>query len=404
MSQPGLVEATCPVCAHTVAAPFFDGGAQPLATLGWPASAAEAQGMARHPHDFVQCPRCTHVWNHSFRYDAVPYRDAPNRMFNNGAIWKGHLAESCELLVRRMPPNPVLVEIGCGEGHFLRALAVACGGEGRILGFDPSTHPETGQGFEFHARLFDPLADTPRFAPDAVVIRHVLEHLTDPAALLEKLAWGASQVDKPVWLFAESPCIDRVFATDRLADFFYEHVSHFTTDSFRTLMARAGDVFELAHGYDGEVVYALVRLGVPAAAQARAAEAQAFRRRSEASRREIGRQLDALAASGEATAIWGGTGKGAAFMHQFGVDAARFPLVVDSDPGKVGTHVPGAGQEIQFRDVLKTRPVKVLIIPTQWRAADIVKEMRAAGIAAERILIEHEGRLIDFERDPHPYR
>jgi hypothetical protein len=66
---------------------------------------------------------------------------------------------------------------------------------GAILGFDPSTHPETGQGFEFHTRPFDPLADTPRFAPDAVVIRHVLEHLTDPAALLEKLAWGASQVD-----------------------------------------------------------------------------------------------------------------------------------------------------------------------------------------------------------------
>jgi hypothetical protein len=189
-----------------------------------------------------------------------------------------------------------------------------------------------------------------------------------------------------------------------LADFFYEHVSHFTTDSFRTLMARAGDVFELAHGYDGEVVYALVRLGVPAAAQARAAEAQAFRRRSDESRREIGRQLDALAAGGEPTAIWGGTGKGAAFMHQLGVDAARFPLVVDSDPGRVGAHVPGAGQEIPFRDVLKTRPVKVLIIPTQRRAADIVKEMRAAGIAAERILIVHEGRLIDFERDPHPYR
>lgn len=401
---PALVAATCPVCAHSVAAPVFDGGDQPLATLGWPASAEEARAMPRHPHDFVQCPKCAHVWNRSFTYEAVPYRDNPNRMFNNGLIWQGHLAESCGLLVRRMPANPTLVEIGCGEGHFLRALARECGGEGRILGFDPSTHPETGHGFEFHARLFDPLEDVARYAPDAVVIRHVLEHLTDPATLLEQLAWGASQLDKPVWLFAESPCIDRVFPTGRLADFFYEHVSHFTTDSFRTLMMRAGDVFELAHGYDGEVVYALVRLGVPEAARERARAAERFARASAARREDIRRQIDALAASGSRVAVWGGTGKGAAFMHQFGVDAERFPLVVDSDAGKAGTHVPGLGQVIQFRDVLKAQTLDVLIIPTQWRAKDIIAEMEREGISAGAILVEHDGRLVDFRNDPHPYR
>lgn len=401
---PALVAAPCPVCAHSVAAPFFHGGDHPLATLGWPASPQAAREMDRLPHDFVQCPVCTHVSNRSFSYQQVPYRDNPNRMFNTGAIWKGHLAESSEVLVRRMPPDPTMVEIGCGEGHFLRALAEACGGQGRILGFDPSTHAETGHGVEFHPRLFDPLTDVARFAPDAVVIRHVLEHLTDPASLVEQLAWGASQLDKPVWLFVESPCIDRVFKTGRLADFYFEHVSHFTTDSFRTLLNRAGDVFELAHGYDGEVIYALVRLGVPAAAREHALAAQSFLAASQKSREAIRAQLDALVAEGGRVAIWGGTGKGAAFMQQFGVDADHFPLVVDSDAGKAGSFVPELGQLIQFRDVLKDAPVDVLIIPTQWRARDILLEMDAEGIRAGRILIEHDGRLIDFLADPHPYR
>ena len=356
------------------------------------------------PQDFVQCPKCAHVWNRSFRYDDVPYRHNPNRMFNSGLIWQGHLARSCQPLVRQMPEEPVLVEVGCGEGHFLRALAKACGGRGRILGFDPSTHPETGQGFEFHARLFDPLVDVTRYQPDAVIIRHVLEHLVNPAALIEQLAWGASQLDKPVWLFSESPCIDRVFSSKRLADFYYEHVSHFTTDSYRALMARAGDIFELAHGYDGEVVYSLVRLGVSDADRQRAKQALRFHDAAADSRKQIGEQLDALARSGKAIAIWGGTGKGAAFMQQFGADAERFPLVVDSDHGKVGTYVPGLGQLIQFRDVLKVRPAEIIIIPTQWRAADIAQEMEQEGITPNQILIEHDGRLVDYRRDPHPYR
>ncbi|HEY4698668.1 MAG TPA: class I SAM-dependent methyltransferase [Gallionella sp.] len=398
-----LLPTHCPICAHNIAVPFFNGGRQTLATLGWPKSAAEAQGMSRYPHDFVQCPACSHVWNRSFHYDAIPYQSNPNRMFNTGGFWKGHLAETRDRLLKHLPMNPTVVEIGCGEGHFVRGLAEARGGMGRFIGFDPNSSPETGLGVEFQARIFDPLVDMVIHAPDAVVIRHVLEHLTEPATLLEQLAWGATPLNKPCWLFAEVPCIDRVFETNRLADFFYEHVAHFTTESFRTLMSRAGEVVELAHGYDGEVVYALVRLGMPEVLQERAAATAAFSQRADISRATIRAQLDELATSGTKVAIWGGTGKAAAFIHQFGADAERFPLVVDSDPDKAGTFVPGTGQEIQFRDVLKNIVADVIIIPTQWRARDIVAEMEREGIRVRLVMIEHGGRLVDFHVAQHPY-
>ena len=115
------------------------------------------------------------------------------------------------------------------------------------------------------------------------------------------------------------------------------------------------------------------------------------------------RQLDALITSGKRVAIWGGTGKSAAFIHQHGADAERFPLVVDSDRAKVGTFVPGSGQEIRFRDALLTETVDVVVVPPQWRARDIVGEMAMAGIKVAEVLIEHEGRLIDFRHDAHPY-
>ncbi len=398
-----LVCTACPVCSGTLAVPFFDGGLQTLATLGWPTTAAEAKAMDRFPLNFVQCPACSHVWNRSFRYDAIPYQKNPNRMFNLGGSWKGYLAGTLEGILINLPENPTVIEIGCGEGHFIRGLARAWGGNGRFVGFDPNASAEAGCNVEFYDRLYEPLTDMPRFSPDALVVRHVLEHLTDPGAFLEQLAWGATNLNKACWLFAEVPCIDRVFDTDRLVDFFFEHASHFTTPSFRTLMCRAGEVVELAHGYGGEVVYARVKLGVGEMVQQRATAAGAFSRRAERSRHTIRSQLDELAASGLEVAIWGGTGKAAAFIHQFGADAGRFPLVVDSDPGKVGSFVPGSGQKIEYRDFLKGHTLDVLIIPTQWRSRDIVAEMEREGIRANQILIEHDGKLMDFYAGLHPY-
>jgi len=147
----------------------------------------------------------------------------------------------------------------------------------------------------------------------------------------------------------------------------------------------------------------LVRLGVPLHMRERARAANHFAERSVTSRATIAEQMNDLATSGKRVAIWGGTGKAAAFIHQFAADAVRFPLVVDSDHDKVGTFVPGTGQEIRFRDVLKSSAVDVVIIPTQWRARDILAEMEREGIRADFILIEHDGILIDFNRELHIY-
>lgn len=397
-----LVPSRCPVCGHHAAALFYDGGEQTLATLAWPQSRSEAEALPRHALHFVQCPDCSHVYNRAFEYAAIPYESKPNRMFNRGAIWKGHLADTRDLVLERLPANPTVVEIGFGDGHFLCGLAAAR--PGRYIGFDPSGAALSHPLVEFRQRLFEPLRDAVQLAPDAILIRHVLEHLTEPAALVEQLAWAVAGRSRPCWLFAEVPCIDRVFATRRLSDFFFEHYSHFTSESFRRLLERGGRVDELATGYDGEVLYAVVELRVPPDRLDRSVGALEFHAGAAATRMAIRDQLAALANTGRTVAIWGGTGKCAAFIHAFGADAERFPLVVDSDPEKAGTFVPGSGQRIQFRDAMKVAPADVVIIPTQWRARDIVAEMQRESISAGVVLIEHDGQLVDFHRDPHPYR
>jgi predicted O-linked N-acetylglucosamine transferase (SPINDLY family) len=400
-----LRTATCPACGHHVAVPFYDGGAQPLATVAWPRCAAEARAMKRLPLDFLRCVDCGHVYNCRFDYAEVPYSEKPNLMFNKGAIWTDHLRNIRDLILQRLPETPVVVEVGCGEGHVLRAVAERHPG-GRYIGFDPSNAINSGNGLiEGRRELFDPSRHLAELRPDLIISRHVLEHLMNPLAFVQAIAFAASWEDLETRLFIEVPCIDKVIRLGRTVDFFYEHNSNFTTKSLQRLLTRcASRVESVARGYNDEVVYGVAHFGRRENQVQSAIEAIAFAERSTRQQRTLRTDVDALAASGRRVAVWGGTGKAAAFINQFGLDAKRFPLVVDSDVEKAGTYVPGAGQEILYRDFLIQYPVDVILIATQWRAADIVAEIERCGISYRTILLEHEGRLVDYFAGAHPYR
>jgi protein O-GlcNAc transferase len=395
---------TCPACGYYAAVSFYDGGKQPLTTLAWPKSTEEAQAMKRLPLSFVRCIDCGHVYNTDFDYNEVPYSEKPNLMFNKGVIWSRHLAHVSDRILDYLPQNPVVVEIGCGSGHLLKALWEKRP-EGRYIGFDPNAAvDEVDEHIEVVQALFEPGIHLAEYRPDLIISRHVLEHLINPLGFVQSLAFAANWHGIETQLFIEVPCIDRVFAIGRSADFFYEHNSHFTTVSLIRMLTRAAIRLELVErGYNDEVVYAFARLGAKPEQMGFARESLAFRQQAMTAQETIFRQLDTLSKSGQSVAFWGGTGKGAAFINRYNVDNIRFPLVVDSDADKLGTYVPGTGQAIRFPDILREQPVAVIIITTQWRACDILLEIEQRGIPYEMILLEHEGRLVNYFTEPHPY-
>ena len=394
---------TCPACGHHVAVPFIDPETQPLATVAWPKSTDEAKSMTPLPLTFVRCVSCGHVYNADFTYENVPYSEKPNLMFNRGSGWGKHIERVCNLIVDYLPPNPTIVEIGCGEGHLLRALASKID-NARLIGFDPNASMITDGLFEGRAELFVPDVHVETYEPDLIISRHVLEHLVNPLGFLQSIEFAAAMHGIQTRVFIEVPCIDRVFESGRIVDFYYEHNSHFTTESFTRMLHRTSESIELlVHSYNREVITGLVRVGVNPQAAVFAKDANLFRENAAMAKITIRQQLADLHASGKTVAFWGGTGKGAAFINYYGVDADRFPVVVDSDTDKLGTFVPGTGQAIEFRDHLIDHPAQVLVIPMQWRVRDVLSEIESAGISYETILIEHQGKLIDFHNDPHPY-
>src|ERR1035441_3478783 len=77
----------------------------------------------------------------------------------------------------------------------------------------------------------------------------------------------------------------------------------------------------------------------------------------------IATELRAWHNTGLRIAVWGSTGESAAFLQAYNLDALRFPIVVDSDPARAGTLVPGTGQTIRSPDWLLDHPVAIILIP-----------------------------------------
>ena len=189
----------------------------------------------------------------------------------------------------------------------------------------------------------------------------------------------------------------------RASDLIYEHCSHFTRASFACLLQRLDVHIESSElDYADEVIWALVRVSPQHGRRQRLQETAQFRNRVARQDRHLGNALEELARV--RTAIWGGTGKAALFIHRHGLDAERFPVVVDSDVRKVGSHVPGTGQRIEAPQVLLDSPPDAILIATPWRAADIVAELRSLGLHASRCLVLHEGRLCDWASLVRPPR
>jgi SAM-dependent methyltransferase len=94
-------------------------------------------------------------------------------------------------LARLVPGRPARVfEVGCGEGHFL-ARAAAAGHAAVGIDFNAKA-VAIARAKGVDATVADLSAVDPGNPPDLFVLFHVIEHLTDPAALFTELAAHAA--------------------------------------------------------------------------------------------------------------------------------------------------------------------------------------------------------------------
>lgn len=208
-----------------------------------------------HPDaDIYRCPECTHTYSRldtvrAFeRYDQSYFEHTHKNWFEhpNRALF--------EWVDARLPANAAsVVDVGCGNGDFLRFL-LDRRGDARLVGVD-LTAPVDIDGIEF---VSGDLLSAPVRGPfDVVTTFAAIEHVPDPSLFAQRLVdlcrpgglVVVMTLNANGVLYSAARWGRRLgiaVASDRL--YSAHHLQHFTPASLRQLLERCGlDVLEVRH-------------------------------------------------------------------------------------------------------------------------------------------------------------
>ena len=344
---------------------------------------AEAVSIARASLAVVLCRGCGAMTNRRFAEQDMAY----SNRYEDSQAFSSTFLDYARALAHRWVEDwglegRTLLEIGAGRGDFSRLLASA--GAARVLAMDPTLDAERfgepDQRVTLLAETFD--AHTDLSGVDAVSMRHVLEHVDDPGALLRDLR--STLADRPdVPVLVELPEAGRILAEGAFWDVYHEHCNYLTREVAIELFESSGFVVESATlAYDGQYLHIeALPTGRPRPMQLRHEDverlvqgAERFRAASRDQVESLGRTIAHHARSGRVV-LWGSGSKGTAFLHALGPGADEVDAVIDVNPHLSGKYVAGTGHPILAPATLGHDPADLVVVMNPVYTAEIRAEL-----------------------------
>ncbi len=365
----------CPVCTSADARPFLLRPSVVVHQNLLVDQPERARELKRGDLRLYCCPACGFVFNAAFDPSRIDYGGSYDNCQTFSPLFAAYTEQLAgELLRDKGVRNCRIIEIGCGEGAFLRRLVEGEGANNRGWGFDPSyagSDVAAGGRLRFARRYYDEQCTD--IAADVVVCRHVIEHVHDPVGLLRTVYRALAGSPCPR-LFFETPCVDWILANQVIWDFFYEHCSYFTAGSLRTAFERAGfSVVEVRHVFGGQYLWleAVKGDGLNTATRRPGETARHAAAFGEIERGRVTawtERVEGLVKRGK-VAIWGAGAKGVTFANLVDPGQRLLDCVVDVNPRKSGRYLPGTGHPIVGPSMLDRRDVSTaLVLNPNYRA------------------------------------
>ena len=354
---------TCPVCFHQRAVPFFHRGNVPVANNILCASREQALAFPTADVAFAGCPDCGYAWNTAFDAGRLRYDDSYE---NNQSLSPQFVAHLDDVLQNLEPLGSAvsLVEVGCGQGYFLRYLAARLGERLRCaVGFDPAL-----RAVENTPRLclkpgFFTEAELPADAlPTLAVSRHVIEHLQKPVAFIKSIA--ACPSIRAIAL--ETPCLRWILKHKAYFDLYYEHCSLFMPETLSFALQQAGFAqTRVAQLFGGQYLLAVGERGKGAAdvpSQDFSEHFNAFSDNYAAFILKWKEKITRISAEFGPAALWGAASKAVIFAGMLEGAASLLSAAVDINPAKQGNYLPVTGLPIISPEKIKKSDIRAVIV------------------------------------------
>ena len=366
----------CPICgAAAPATPFFSLDQAPGLSHLHLADFATARALPMGRLSFKACEKCGFLWNAAFDPQIAEYREQYDVSFHRSPFQDAFIEETVrDLLEREGLKGKQVVEIACGQGEFLRRLVNWPGGGVIGYGFDPAyrgpENSEHGNPRFFRARW---AGDSPGFTADAVICRHLIEHLPSPLDFLNSLEPLLKENSR---LYLEMPSAEWILDQAAWWDFCHEHCSLFTAAALNLAVEKSGfRLKRLERRYNGQYWW------LAAEKTPRGAET-AIRSLEPALREEMPRLLKAYRARGEMV-IWGAGIKGVALATALDRERVLFKALVDENPYKQGKHIPGSGHRIIAPEDLPALGAATIILLNPNYMEEVSARAKGLGLEAE---------------------
>jgi SAM-dependent methyltransferase len=383
---------SCPVCSTEVSSRFLKQSGVPTNCSALYATAGEAQAVPRGDIELAFCCNCGMIFNAEFDREQVNY----DASYENSLRFSPTFCEYADSLATRLVNTHGLrgkriVEVGCGDGEFLRAICRKGGNRG--AGFDPS----------FAGVLDDPAvsiirnsydevaADTPA---DFICCRHVLEHIDQPRELLLQVHRALSGRAGSVAYF-EVPDALAVLSGSAIWDVIYPHCNYFTAVSLSGLFESChfivhnismsfGQQYLAIEASPCAYSTALRSISRSLDIQKLSRVVERFRLRFRETVEQWARFLEYAHAEGRRVVLWGAGAKAVTFLNT-SPGASRIASVVDMNPRKQGSFVPGTGHPVIAPGALAAIQPDILITLNPVYEGEIRRIAGEMGLTAEVI-------------------
>ncbi len=388
--------AACPVCASGDVEVFVSLLDIPVyCNVLWP-TREEAIQASRGDMRLGFCRDCTHIFNTVFDPALITYSEDYENSLHFSPRFRAY-AESLakHLIESHNLRGKIAIDLGCGQGDFLRLLCEM--GDVRGIGLDPTLEGEPGARRTDGPITFISDSYSERYADlgaDLVCCRQVLEHLGAPREMLATVRRAVS--GRPgTGIFYEVPNALFTLRDMGIWDLIYEHISYFTPASLARAFELSGfDVRDLREAYDGQYLCLEAVVSPESAARPAAASdpdgvaALVARFAGEYDRLMLGwrDRLAAMARDGRRAVIWGAGSKGVSFLNAVKAGDS-VACVADISPRKHGLYVAGTGHKVVAPEALRDESPDMVVIMNPIYQDEIGTSVRDLGLDAEVVCV-----------------